>query len=446
MEAYENYKDSGVEWIGEIPKHWRVKKLKYLIKEKLKYGANESALHENYDHPRYIRITDFGDDGKLRKDTFKSLLPEVAQDYLLQEGDILFARSGATVGKTFQFKNYEKEACFAGYLIKASPISEVISSDFLYNFTKTSYYERWKESIFNQATIQNIGADKYSTLEIVIPDRAEQVAITKYLEQKTKEIDALIQQKECLLALYAEEKTAIINQAVTKGINPDVPIKDSGIDWLGEIPESWRVVPLTKYLDSIVDYRGRTPKKLDSGMFLVTARNIKNGRIDYSLSEEYVDREDAEKLLIRGKPQIGDVLFTTEAPLGEVANVDREDIALAQRVIKFRGRKKLVNNFFLKYFLFANSFQQDLYTYATGSTALGIKASKLTNLLLLLPPLSQQERIVKHIDAEIVRIESKTEKTKRIIELQKEYRTALISEVVTGKIKVPNSEHEEATE
>lgn len=114
MKRYPTYKDSGVEWIGEIPEHWEIKRLKYLVKEPLKYGANEPAIEENENHPRYIRITDFGNDGSLKNETFKSLPFDVASEYLLEEGDLLFARSGATVGKTFQFRNYSGNACFAG--------------------------------------------------------------------------------------------------------------------------------------------------------------------------------------------------------------------------------------------------------------------------------------------------------------------------------------------
>ena len=213
-------------------------------------------------------------------------------------------------------------------------------------------------------------------------------------------------------------------------------MKDSGIEWLGEIPGHWEVKPLTKYLESIADFRGRTPAKIDDGLFLVTARNIKNGRIDYEISKEYVDFDDAQSLLDRGRPKIGDVLFTTEVPLGEVANIDREDIALAQRIIKFRGKKDILNNFFLKFWLLSDAFQQDLYTYATGSTALGIKASKLNKLLLVLPSYKEQTAIVAHIEKESARIDAKITKTKKLIELFKEYRTALISEVVTGKIKI----------
>ena len=210
-----SYKDSGIDWLGEIPEHWEVKKLKYVLNERMKYGANESALYENRNDPRYIRITDFGNDGKLRNNTFKSLPPEVAKDYMLKQGDILFARSGATVGKTFQFKDYNGMACFAGYLIKASPNYEIIISDFLYLFTKTSLYERWKESIFNQATIQNIGADKYVYLNIPIPKTEEQTAIVKFIEIETNRINSKITKTEKLIELLKEYKTALISEVVT---------------------------------------------------------------------------------------------------------------------------------------------------------------------------------------------------------------------------------------
>lgn len=207
--------DSGIEWIGEIPKHWVTKKLKYVLSDKLKYGANESADEENRENPRYIRITDFGKNGKLKKDTFKSLPPEKANEYLLKEGDILFARSGATVGKTFQFKNYNGIACFAGYLIKASPNPELILSDYLYLFTKTSNYEQWKNSIFNQATIQNIGADKYAYLDITIPKVEEQKVIIDHIHKESDRIDSKIKKTKKLIDLLIEYRSALISEVVT---------------------------------------------------------------------------------------------------------------------------------------------------------------------------------------------------------------------------------------
>ncbi|MCD6578347.1 restriction endonuclease subunit S, partial [bacterium] len=208
-------KDSGIPWQGEIPEHWKVKKLKYVIEGKLKYGANEASIFENPDEPRYIRITDFNAEGNLRKDTFKSLPYDLAKEYLLKEGDILFARSGATLGKTFQFKKYKGLACFAGYLIKASPLQKIIISDYLYYFTKSSLYERWKESIFSQATIQNIGADKYSELLIPVPPLSEQQQIVFYIEKQISFIDPKIEKTKKMIELLKEYKTSLISEVVT---------------------------------------------------------------------------------------------------------------------------------------------------------------------------------------------------------------------------------------
>lgn len=141
-------------------------------------------------------------------------------------------------------------------------------------------------------------------------------------------------------------------------------MKDSGVEWIGKIPKDWEIVPLTKQLDSIVDYRGKTPEKTEEGTFLVTAKNIKDGKICYELSKEYVREADYEEIMHRGIPQIGDILFTTEAPLGQVANVDRTDIALAQRIIKFRALST-VNNYYLKYWMLNEGFQQFLHSLST---------------------------------------------------------------------------------
>lgn len=212
-------KDSGIEWIGDIPKHWSIRKLKYCVIEKLRYGANESAELDNIDYPRYIRITDFGYDGKLRDDTFRSLHPDVAKNYLLAEGDILFARSGATVGKTFQFKNYNGQACFAGYLIKATVNTSIMYSDFLFLFTKSSAYSKWKDFIFNKATIENIGADKYNELQLTLPSLIEQKAIVKYTETEQLKIDKVINQIQKEIDLIKEYKISLISEVVTGQID-----------------------------------------------------------------------------------------------------------------------------------------------------------------------------------------------------------------------------------
>lgn len=212
-------KDSGIEWLGEIPEHWEVWRLKNLINGKLKYGANESGGDFVENHPRYIRITDFDKSGKLRDETFCSLNPELAEPYLLKEGDILFARSGGTVGKTFQFKNYEGIACYAGYLIKAEPNTTKISSDYLFAFTNSGIYDQWKSFIFNKATIENIGADKYSLLPVILPPLSEQQKIVSFIEKETEIINTTISKIEKELALTEEYKTALIAEAVTGKID-----------------------------------------------------------------------------------------------------------------------------------------------------------------------------------------------------------------------------------
>jgi type I restriction enzyme S subunit len=213
------FKDSGIEWLGEIPVHWEVKRLKHLVDAKLMYGANESAELEDKSLPRYIRITDFGEDGKLRDDTFKSLPEYTAVNYILRDGDILFARSGATVGKTFQFKNYAGQACFAGYLIKATPDKVQLLSDFLYFVTRSNAYENWKNSIFIQATIQNIGADKYNNFILSIPAIEEQEIISRHIEKETSRIDTLITKTQKQIDLLQEYRTALISEVVTGKID-----------------------------------------------------------------------------------------------------------------------------------------------------------------------------------------------------------------------------------
>src|SRR5262249_8947390 len=150
-------KQSGIRWLGEIPQHWNLSALKRVLSEPLKYGATEPGDCADPSLPRYLRITDFDRDGVLRRDTFASLPEDIARKYYVRDGDVLFARSGATVGKTFLFRNYPGVACFAGYLIKASTDRRKLWPEFLYYFTKSPAYEAWKELTFTQATIQNIG-------------------------------------------------------------------------------------------------------------------------------------------------------------------------------------------------------------------------------------------------------------------------------------------------
>lgn len=207
-------KDSGIEWIGEIPERWTSTVFKKLLSEPMQYGANEPAEECNYNDPRYIRITDIKDDGTLRDDTFKSLPLEKAKEYMLTKGDLLFARSGATVGKTFLYKE-DYAACFAGYLIKARCNKNELLPNFVFYYTLSNVYQNWKNSIFIQSTIQNIGADKYSIMTIIVPPISEQQSIADYLDQKCSEIDELISIKQQKIEKLKDYKKSLIFECVT---------------------------------------------------------------------------------------------------------------------------------------------------------------------------------------------------------------------------------------
>lgn len=208
-------KDSGIEWIGEIPREWEVKKLKYLLNSSLQYGANETGIQFDNQLPRYIRITDILANNNLKEEGKLSLTEIMAKEFILNEGDLLFARSGGTVGKTFLYQSKFGRCAFAGYLIRANVNNKIMNSKFLYYYTLSSCYEIWKNNIFIQSTIQNIGADKYSNLLITTPPLEEQNQIAEYLDKKTSEIDTLITKKEALIAKLEEYKKSLIYECVT---------------------------------------------------------------------------------------------------------------------------------------------------------------------------------------------------------------------------------------
>lgn len=208
-------KDSGIEWIGQIPKHWKVSRLKYILDKPLQYGANETGVLYDETLPRYIRITDITKDNQLKKDDMLSLPNNISIPFILKHGDILFARSGATVGKTFLYKQEYGKSAFAGYLIKARINTKKSLYQYVYLYTLSKSYDMWKNQIFIQATIQNIGADKYRELYLPLPPLDEQEEIVKYLDDKCTQIDSIIEEKQSLIEKLEEYKKSLIYEYVT---------------------------------------------------------------------------------------------------------------------------------------------------------------------------------------------------------------------------------------
>ena len=190
--------------------------------------------------------------------------------------------------------------------------------------------------------------------------------------------------------------------------NPKIRFKGFTKDW-----EQRKLIDVCDY----VDYRGKTPTKTDSGVFLVTAKNVKDGYIDYGASQEYISEDDYEEVMHRGKPEIGDVLITTEAPCGNVAQVNRADIALAQRIIKYRGQSNIVDNTYLKYYLLSPEFQDILNAKSSGGTVKGIKGSILHQQKIKYPKYEEQFKIgsyFNNLDHLITLHQRKCEQTKNL--------------------------------
>jgi type I restriction enzyme S subunit len=208
-------KDSGIEWIGEIPKHWSMGRLKHFLSENLKYGASEAGVEYDENLPRYIRITDIDENNQLKENNKLSLTENQAKGYILKNDAILFARSGATVGKTFYYTKDYGYAAFAGYLIAAYCDENKLLTKWLYYYTLSNTYKEWTNHIFTQSTIQNIGADKYSNLPIVVADKQTQQEIVSYLDEKCKIIDDAIKKKNQQVEILEDYKKSLIYEYVT---------------------------------------------------------------------------------------------------------------------------------------------------------------------------------------------------------------------------------------
>ena len=205
-------------------------------------------------------------------------------------------------------------------------------------------------------------------------------------------------------------------------VAPKLRFKEFDGDWFSK-----KIIELADY----VDYRGKTPKKVESGVLLVTAKNIKQGYLDYSTSQEFIEPSDFEDVMRRGKVELNDVLITTEAPLGNIASVDRVDIALAQRVIKYRGKPHLLDNLFLKQKFLSESFQEVLQSKATGGTVQGIKGSVLHQISLIVPFKEEQTQIATFLSSVDEKIAQLTQKQ----QLLSQYKQGMMQKLFSQQIR-----------
>lgn len=440
---YESYKDSGVEWLGEVPAHWEIKRLKNIVTHPLMYGANESALYADKQHPRFVRITDVNSDGTLRDDTFRSLPEHLAKPYMLKEGDILLARSGATVGKSFIYSRSWGDCCFAGYLIKASIRKEEVSPNWVYRFTQTSYYWEWIQSIQIQATIQNVSAEKYNNFFLCFPPLEEQQQIAAFLDKETAKIDTLIEKQQRLIKLLKEKRQAVISHAVTKGLNPDVKMKDSGVEWLGEVPEHWEVLRNRRVIKTIEQgwspqADNRPPSVDEWGVTKLSS--VKQGKFNPKKSKTlFPDDDPSNRIMVKE----GDFLITranTPQLVGDVCVVPTlqyKKLLLCDLIYRVTFSASIEPKFLSAFFLSVSGRTQvKMDARGTSMSMAKISQGHIKDWLVPVPPIEEQIGIVDYLNSQTKKIAQTIDAAKRANNLLKERRTALISAAVTGKIDV----------
>lgn len=435
--VYPTYTDSGVEWLGDIPGHWGVKRLKLCAK--LNPSPLEARRLSRDAEVSFVPMEAVGEYGGLDLSRIKPLA-DIGTGYTyFADGDLVVAKITPCFenGKGALAHGLTNGVGFGTTELHVLRASDAVDREYLFYVTLSDAFRRLgKAEMYGAGGQKRVPEAFVENLKHPLPPKPEQRSIAAFLDRETARIDALVATKQRLIDLLQEKHTALITRAVTKGLDPTVSMKDSGIEWLGEIPAHWEIKPFTKYVVETADYRGKTPTKVPSGVFLVTAKNVRMGWIDYDCSQEFVAEDEYREIMRRGLPHKMDILFTTEAPLGNVALVDREDIALAQRIIRFRMDETAFNSRFTLAAMVSHYFQSQLIRLSTGSTAQGLKASKLSMLWLVAPPVTEQREIATFLQQETARIEALTARIHDAITHLKELRTALISAAVMGKIDV----------
>ena len=424
MKRYEKYKPSGVDWIGEIPEHWDLVLLKRKL-DGLKDGTHGTYLRTNKGRPLLSAKNVYFDGIKISDN--ESLISEENHDEIVkngypQYGDLLLTIVG-TIGRCFVY-NLEYPLAFQRSVLFLR-FKKRVNPKYYYYFFQSPLFSNRLLSLAKTSAQSGVYMNDVAESIVLELPKQEQTAIANYLDEKTAQIDDLIAKKQRLIDLLNEEKTATINQAVTKGLNTDAPMRDSGISWLEEIPANWEVKK-RKYLAWAINEK--TEYDIE---FKISLENIesKTGRL-ISLENENNFQGELRKF------QKGDVLFNKLRPyLAKAYLADKNGGCLGELLI-FRSKGELIPTF-----LFYRVLSYDFIKIVDSSTY-GSKMPRaswddfISQLLIPYPQNGEQTAIANYLDRKTDQMDDVISKTHHEIELLQEYRTALISEAVTGKIDV----------
>ena len=405
--------------------------MKYCLKEPMKYGASEAGIDYDDTLPRYIRITDITSDGKLKDENKLSLGEKQSIGYILKDNTVLFARSGGTVGKTFLYRESFGKAAFAGYLISAVTEPTKMLPEWLIYFSNSSCYWEWVNQIFTQATIQNIGADKYSNMPIPIAPIEVQKRIISYLDLKCSEIDGLSSNIQSEIDTLEAYKRSVITEAVTKGLDKNAPMKDSGLPWVGKVPQHWMIEKVKYHLT-----RKETKNQPDKQVLSVYREYgviPKDSRDD----NHNVTSEDTSKYKYVKQGNL--VINKMKAWQGSMGVSDYEGIVSPAYFIYHFTDNLLVPKYL--HYLFRSCYK-DEFRRISGGIREGqwdLDPDEFANTMVLLPPVQEQKEIIQVIDGKTNEIEATIAKKKEQLEILADYKKSLIYEYVTGKKEVPTN-------
>lgn len=443
MRRYDSYKDSGVEWIGEIPEGWEVKKIKHrcYVKGRVGWNGLKSSEFLTRGYSYLITGTDFKNDAIDWENCYHIDQARYEEDPFiqLQNEDLLITKDG-TIGKLAVVTELDKPACLNSGIFVVRSLNPDFSTRYLFWVLKSNSFTKFNDYTSYGSTIQHLYQNVFVDFSFSFPSISEQTAIASFLDRKTAEIDQLIANKEKLIALYEEEKTAIINRAVTRGLVPTVKTRPSGVDWLGDIPEQWEVKRL-KRLCSIIS-KGTTPSTVGREILpfgdirFIKAENVLNNTV-VAEPTNFIDKKTNE-MICRSQLEESDILFVIAgATIGKVAILPLELCpANTNQAVSFIRLKNKETVLFVWYWLQSDFIKKVLWLDAVQSAQPNLSMENLGNFHVPFPSLPEQADIVAHIETECARLDTIIDKFKKQIELFKEYRTTLISEVVTGKIDV----------
>jgi type I restriction enzyme S subunit len=442
LPRYPKYKDSGVEWLGQVPSHWGVDRIKASIASARNGIWGEEPQGDESDIV-CVRVADF-DRGKLQVKpsvlTVRSVTEKERAGRILERGNLLLEKSGGgelqPVGQVVRYQ-LDSPAICSNFVAKVV-LKQGMCAGYWNYVHSTAYSVGVNLGSINQTSgIQNLDQNRYFNERAPFPPEAEQDAIAAFLDRETARIDALIDEQQKLIALLAEKRQATISHAVTKGLDPNAPKKDSGVAWLGEVPAHWEMKRVKDCGCEVVDCKNRTPEPHDDGdYFVVRTSCVKDGQ--FNLEPGYwTDEANFVEWTAKGRPREGDVLFTREAPTGEACLAPEGlNFCLGQRMMYMRPPKQALLSEFLLYSIYGGLARERISEKSKGSTVGHLRVGEVGELPLLLPPLDEQQALITFVGVELSKLKALSAEAGRAIALMTERRSSLIAAAVTGQIDV----------